>query len=238
MKTNSTRLVLLAALLSTAAFAQAPNKVAYQGLLLKNDGTPETGMVSIKFSVFDAAANGTELWTETQPNVVLTQGYYSTVLGEVTAFPANALDGTERFLEISVGGTALSPRMRVVSVPYAVRANNATNVTGGTVNASSISINGTTVIDGIVDSMKEMERLEKLVGGDANVKILATLNPRVLPALAENVNAAFRKAGIPTAKAVAVGDKLFLEGSVADEAELKRALSIAHAWVGNNITPR
>jgi pilus assembly protein CpaC len=100
------------------------------------------------------------------------------------------------------------------------------------------TVNGTTVIDGMVDSMKEMERLEKLVGGDANVKILATLNPRVLPALAENVNAAFRKAGIPTAKAVAVGDKLFLEGSVADEAELKRALSIAHAWVGNNITPR
>jgi hypothetical protein len=148
MTTTSTRLVLLAALLSTAAFAQAPNKVAYQGLLLKNDGTPETGMVSIKFSVFDAATAGTEVWTETQPNVVLTQGYYSTVLGEVTAFPANALDGTERFLEISVGGTALAPRMRVVSVPYAVRANNATNVTGGTVNASSISINGTTVIDG------------------------------------------------------------------------------------------
>jgi pilus assembly protein CpaC len=98
--------------------------------------------------------------------------------------------------------------------------------------------NGTTVIDGMVDSMKEMDRLEKLVGGDANVKILATLNPGVLPALAENVNAAFRKAGIPTAKAVAVGDKLFLEGSVADEAELKRALSIANAWVGNNITPR
>lgn len=100
------------------------------------------------------------------------------------------------------------------------------------------TVNGTTIIDGQVDSMKEMERLEKLVGGDANVKILATLNPRVLPALAENVNAAFRKAGIPTAKAVAVGDKLFLEGSVADEAELKRALSIANAWVGNNITPR
>ena len=148
MKTNSTRLMLLAALLSTAAFAQAPNKVAYQGLLLKSDGTPETGMVSIKFSVYDAATGGSEVWTETQPAVVLTQGYYSTVLGEVTPFPANALDGTERFLEISVGGTALTPRMRVVSVPYAVRSNTATNVNGGTVNASSVSINGTTVIDG------------------------------------------------------------------------------------------
>lgn len=94
------------------------------------------------------------------------------------------------------------------------------------------TVNGHTVIDGVVDSMKEMERLEKLVGDDPNVKILATLNPRVLPALAENVNAALVKAGIPTARAVAVGDRLFLEGSVADEAELKRALSIADAWIG------
>jgi hypothetical protein len=149
MRAISTRLTLLAALLSTAAFAQAPNLVAYQGLLLKADGTPETGTVSIKFSVFDVATNGTELWTETQ-TIALTQGYYATVLGEVTAFPLSLLDGSERFLEIAVGGTPMTPRMRVVSVPYAVRATNALsaiNLSGGTVNASSISVGGDPVID-------------------------------------------------------------------------------------------
>lgn len=94
------------------------------------------------------------------------------------------------------------------------------------------TVNGHAVVDGVVDSMQEYDRLVKLVGDDANVKLLVTLNPRVMPALAENVTQAFAKAGIPNARAVAVGNKLFLEGSVADEAELRRALSIANAWVG------
>jgi pilus assembly protein CpaC len=96
------------------------------------------------------------------------------------------------------------------------------------------SANGMTVIDGVVDSMGEYERLMKLVGDDANVKVLARLNPGVMPALAQNVTQSFRKAGIANAKAVAMGDKLFLEGSVADETELKRALTIAEAWVGTS----
>jgi pilus assembly protein CpaC len=98
------------------------------------------------------------------------------------------------------------------------------------------SANGMTVIDGYVDSMGEYDRLMKLVGDDGNVKVLARLNPGVMPALAQNVNRAFQKAGIANARATAMGDKLFLEGSVADEAELKRALLIAEAWVGTTST--
>lgn len=88
---------------------------------------------------------------------------------------------------------------------------------------------GFTVIDGTLDSVEEWSRLNALVGGDASVKVLARLNPRVLPVVAQRITAAFHKAGLAQARAECVGQTVFLEGSVADEGELKRALLIANA---------
>lgn len=90
--------------------------------------------------------------------------------------------------------------------------------------------NGVTVIDGTLDSMDELRRLQALVGSDPNVKILATVDPRVMPALAQNISAAFQKHGLVNAHAVAVGQKILLEGSVADDRELQKALLIANTY--------
>ncbi|MEW6431514.1 MAG: pilus assembly protein N-terminal domain-containing protein [Myxococcota bacterium] len=88
---------------------------------------------------------------------------------------------------------------------------------------------GYTVVDGTLDSVEEWSRLNALVGGDPNVKVLARLNPRVLPVVAQRITAAFHKAGLAQARAECVGQTVFLEGSVADEVELQRALLIANA---------
>jgi len=88
---------------------------------------------------------------------------------------------------------------------------------------------GTTVIDGTLDSVEEWGRLRALVGDDPSVKVLAQLNPRVLPVVASRITQAFHKAGLVQARAECVGQTVFLEGSVADEGELKRALLIANA---------
>ncbi len=90
--------------------------------------------------------------------------------------------------------------------------------------------NGMTVIDGTLDSMDELRRLQALVGSDPNVKILATVDPRVMPALAQNINAALQKHGLANAHAIAIGQKIILEGSVADERELQKALLIANTY--------
>lgn len=90
--------------------------------------------------------------------------------------------------------------------------------------------NGITVIDGTLDSMDELRRLEALVGNDPNVKILATVDPRAMPALAQNISAAFQKQGLVNAHAIAIGRKIILEGSVADERELQKALLIANTY--------
>lgn len=86
---------------------------------------------------------------------------------------------------------------------------------------------GVTVIDGTLESPAEARRLAELVGHDANVKVLARLDPRVLPAVAQNITAALHREGLTNARAAVLGSKLVLEGSVADEREREKAQLIA-----------
>ncbi len=157
------RLLILAALVPGLALAQVPQKLGYQGRLLKADGAAESGSPTFTFAIFDAANAGNSRWSE-QQTLALSDGYYATFLGSVTALPANLFDGADRWLEISVNGTALSPRQPIATVPYALTCQ---NLSGGTVSASSISastlvvgggnavslgatgisINGTSIID-------------------------------------------------------------------------------------------
>jgi len=129
--------------------AQAPELLGYQGRLVKMDGTPEMGNAQMRFSFFGAETGGSSLWEETQA-ISVAQGYYSTYLGRMTAFPAGVFDTATLWLELAVqapGDTqfrALTPRQRVGSVAYALSAK---SVKGGPVDATTISVNGTTVID-------------------------------------------------------------------------------------------
>jgi pilus assembly protein CpaC len=88
---------------------------------------------------------------------------------------------------------------------------------------------GKIIIDGTLDAIEELDRLKLLVGDDPNVKILCRMNPRVLPFVAAQISQAFDKAGLRTAHAVAVGNKILLEGSVSDMAEFHKAEQIANA---------
>ncbi len=142
-------MVAAAILLPALALAQVPQKLGYQGRLLKADGTPETGSVAITFAIYDAETAGTLQWSEVQP-VELTNGFYSVFVGDQTPFPTdrNIFDGRPLWLEVTVGSSApLTPRQRIASVAYALTA---TNVTGGTVNATSVSVSGPVNASGTV----------------------------------------------------------------------------------------
>ncbi len=128
-------------MLSAAAGAQVPNKIGYQGRLLKADGSPEAGQHSLSFKIFDLASGGSALWTEDQ-TVSLSDGYYAVQLGSVTALSPAVFSGGDRYLELAVDGTALSPRQAIDSVPFALLANTSTNLSGGTVNATSVTVGG------------------------------------------------------------------------------------------------
>lgn len=135
--------------LASSAWGQVPQKLGYQGRLLKMDGTPTAGIVEITFAIFDAETAGKQLWTEKQM-VGLTDGYYSTFLGSASTpagFAAGTFDGAERFLELTIAGETLKPRQRIASVAYALLATDAKNVVGGKVDATSVSVGGKTVIN-------------------------------------------------------------------------------------------
>ncbi len=133
--------LLLGVVAGTSAFAQVPSKLGYSGRLLKVSGAPETGTVSLKFTVYDSASGGSSLWTETQSLVLGGDGTYSTFLGEVTSLAPSVFEATGgKYLELQVnGGTPLTPRQPINAVPYALVAR---SVKGGSVDVSSLKVNG------------------------------------------------------------------------------------------------
>lgn len=87
------------------------------------------------------------------------------------------------------------------------------------------------VIDGHVESLQDMRRLRSIVAGLSYVSILVRLDAQVIQAAltttAEQINTALKRNGIVSARAVVVGQRVLLEGSVSDEAERDKAQRIA-----------
>jgi hypothetical protein len=144
--TSSLSILLAAQLLAPLpASAQVPQLLSYQGRLLKTDGTPEIGPVSVRFSLFQSPTGGTAIWNEDQ-SVSLTDGFFAAYLGDASPL-TGVVDGSELWLELSVGGEAMKPRQRLASAPFALTCSSAQYLKGGSVDATSISVKGTPVID-------------------------------------------------------------------------------------------
>ncbi len=89
--------------------------ITYQGFL-KQNGVPANGTFPMQFQLFDAMAGGTQVGPTLTPNVPVTNGQFTVALD----FGASAFNGEARWLAITVGGTALSPRHAVTAAPYAL----------------------------------------------------------------------------------------------------------------------
>jgi hypothetical protein len=142
-------LSLLLALACPLVALAVPTQLTHSGRLLDNAGTPLEGELTLEVALFTEATGGSAVWNETV-NVTAEQGYFSTALGATTPLDASVLDGQPLWVELTVSGSpALSPRLPLRSVPYAVRAGvaeSAGSVSGGVVNASEVQVNGATVI--------------------------------------------------------------------------------------------
>jgi hypothetical protein len=89
----------------------------YQGRLL-DGATPANGVYTISFRLFDAASAGAPVGAALTQLVTVTNGLFTTQLD----FGAGAFAGSARWLEISVGGTPLTPRQPLTAAPYALYA--------------------------------------------------------------------------------------------------------------------
>lgn len=124
MKTSTSLLLALTLLLPATALA-VPQTVGFSARLADN-GRPVTGTHAFTFKVFDAETGGTELWGEAK-DLAVADGVVTTALGDTVAIDTGTLFTglVALYLEVAVDGVALSPRMALQSVPFALRAQSA-----------------------------------------------------------------------------------------------------------------
>ena len=118
-------LVVMAAIslsgLAMQAQSTIPHKISYQGVLTNAAGVPLEGVQTVTFSLFGQETGGASIWTE-ESQVTCNQGVFDALLGNNV--PINVQFEGPVWLEITVGGTALAPRIALATVPFAFTAQN------------------------------------------------------------------------------------------------------------------
>jgi hypothetical protein len=156
MKTNSTiaLIALLAfscvSLSTTTAFAQGTTAFTYQGQL-RDGGTNANGTYTMTFKLYDAASGGNQIGSTITDSPTLANGLFTVNLD----FGAGAFNGSARWLDITVQGDTLSPRVQVLPSPYAIyssAAGSAANLSSGTWNASTGNYQTYSNVFGIFDN--------------------------------------------------------------------------------------
>ncbi len=80
---------------------------------------------------------GSEIWSETQA-VEVVNGLYQVRLGEYSALEASLLSSSTIYLEVEANMEVLSPRQRLTSVPFAMKADEALTLDGHSLSAFSL----------------------------------------------------------------------------------------------------
>ena len=108
-------------ILASVLMAQEPQVFRYQGRILDNDALV-SGNLNFSFKLYDSPTGGSSLY-EDAATITVVDGLYSTMIGDDTTSGGDlgdALNNPAVYLEIEVGGETLTPRERIVSVPYAM----------------------------------------------------------------------------------------------------------------------
>lgn len=133
---------MIIALASAPAATDVPQVLSYQGKLTDSSGLPVAdGIHTLTFAVYSAETRGSLLWIENGRKVQVSGGLFSVLLGEVEPLPAGGFP-SDAWLETRVGDTVLSPRLRLASTPFALRAHSAENVAPGAAVTSLNSLTG------------------------------------------------------------------------------------------------
>lgn len=112
----------LGVLLSSAPAFAVPTTVSHQGRLVDAEGDPVTGTQPATFALFTAADGGEQVWEEEVSLSLSNDGTFAIELGQTSALDSSVFDGRELFLEVTIGSSALQPRLAVGSAPYAALA--------------------------------------------------------------------------------------------------------------------
>lgn len=135
-------------IMSTTAAAQAPAAVPFQGFLTSDAGAPVDGATTILVALYAGDTGGSPLYTESQ-SVMVEGGFFSMHVGDVEALDlALFRDNPDLFVGVSInGGSEMSPRIGLGTVPFAAYAEYAGNINGGACRTgevvTAVNANGT-----------------------------------------------------------------------------------------------
>ncbi len=145
--------IVLATVLASFAYAQP---FTYQGML-KQNGNPVNGTLSMTFRLYDALTGGNQAGSIITQNVAVQNGLFTVSLDF-----GNVWNGSDRYLEIAVGSTVLSPRVKINPVPYASFAQRPWQTSGSNIFYTAGNVG--------IGTDSPAARLS-LGGGDANTKL-------------------------------------------------------------------
>jgi hypothetical protein len=118
-----------------------PHLLNYQGQLTSQKNAPLSNPITILFAIYDAPESSQPLWQEIKL-ITHSNGIFHTLLGSESPIPTNLFNDDNRYLEIRVENErALQPRQQIVSVAYAIQANNVT----GRITPKSLTIESATI---------------------------------------------------------------------------------------------
>lgn len=119
----SAMFLLLLAVAGTRA-AEIPRTIAFQGVLKDAIGKAITTPTSVTFTLYDAETAGTPVWAETKDITPGQSGIFTTSLGTGTPFNSITFDRAY-WVGIKPGSDAeMTPRLPLMSVPYALGVSN------------------------------------------------------------------------------------------------------------------
>lgn len=111
---------IVCALAAAPARAQnVPTQLHFQGRLTDSSNNPLTGPNGFVFGVYDAPSGGSLLWAEAQPAVTVANGVFAVQLGAVNPLASGVFVGSTTWLQVTVNGSVMLPRERLLAAPYA-----------------------------------------------------------------------------------------------------------------------
>ena len=117
-----------------------PMNISYQGFILDNNGSPINSSVSITFNLYSKEVDNQSLWNETHTEVIVTDGIFNVILGTENAF-TNDLFDNDLYLDISIDGSSeISPRRKLTSTAFSIRAHEADYAKSTNIGDHSIDI--------------------------------------------------------------------------------------------------
>jgi hypothetical protein len=166
----------------------------FQGRLANASGTAmPDGLYNMKFRIFDAASGGTQQWTETRETtnrVQVTNGMFSTQLGDVTGLPVSIFTTQNLYFEIEMPSVAtatcstascasytegpMTPRNKLGSSAYAFNADTIDGIDGSSLarNDAANTYSAANVFNGTVTVGSANSATKFVVQDNSSVALL------------------------------------------------------------------